>query len=246
MIEMAQVEKWYGDFHALKGVSLSVGHGEILALIGPSGGGKSTVMRVLARLENFQAGSIRIGGEMLPVDGPVRRGTAGKVGVVFQGIHLFPHLSVLENVTLAPIRAGKMAADDARKLARELLEQVGVADQSDKFPAALSGGQQQRVAIARALATRPDILVLDEPTSALDPERVAETARLIKALAKKGDLTALVITHELAFAREVADRIAFLEEGQILEIFQAGQAPSHPRIVGYLKGMLQGFGAPSV
>jgi ABC-type polar amino acid transport system ATPase subunit len=233
-IEMSEVEKWYGNFQVLKRISLDIARGEVLAVIGPSGGGKTTLMRVLAQLESFQKGSIRIGDQALAAGQIRNRVLGGKVGVVFQGIHLFPHLSVLDNVTVAPTRAGKMDVKEAEQLAHELLDKVGVPDQAGKRPHALSGGQQQRVAIARALAMQPDILILDEPTSALDPERVLETARLVSTLAKSGNLTALVITHGMGFAREIADRIAFLEDGKIIEVFNAKEQPSHPRVEAYL------------
>ncbi|HSM54955.1 MAG TPA: amino acid ABC transporter ATP-binding protein [Candidatus Sulfomarinibacteraceae bacterium] len=210
------VHKWYGDFHALRGLSLTVHPGEVIVIIGPSGSGKSTFIRTLNRLEEHQAGEIVIDGI------PLNRNTRNvaeirrEVGMVFQQFNLFPHLTALQNVTLAPMKVRKWTKKKATEVAMRWLERVGIPEQADKYPAQLSGGQQQRVAIARALAMEPKVLLFDEPTSALDPEMIKEVLDVMRDLAEAG-YTMLVVTHEMGFARSVADRIIFMDFGEIVE-----------------------------
>lgn len=210
------VHKWYGDFHALKGFSLTVKSGEVIVIIGPSGSGKSTFIRTLNRLEEHQQGEIIIDGILLSHDvrniAEIRR----EVGMVFQQFNLFPHLTVLENVTLAPIHVRKWTRVRAEEIAMKWLTRVGIPEQALKYPGQLSGGQQQRVAIARTLAMEPKILLFDEPTSALDPEMIKEVLDVMRDLAKAG-YTILAVTHEMGFAREVADRVIFMASGEIVE-----------------------------
>lgn len=210
------VQKWYGDFHALKGVSLTVKKGEVIVIIGPSGSGKSTFIRTLNRLEEHQEGDIIVEGITLSHDirniAEIRR----EVGMVFQQFNLFPHLTVLENVTLAPIHVRKWTRDHAEERAMRWLERVGIPEQANKYPGQLSGGQQQRVAIARTLTMEPNILLFDEPTSALDPEMIKEVLDVMRDLAEEG-YTILAVTHEMGFAREVANRVIFMDAGQIVE-----------------------------
>lgn len=210
------VHKWYGDFHALKGVSLNVKPGEVIVIIGPSGSGKSTFIRTINRLEEHQSGDIIVDGIRLSRDvrniAEIRR----EVGMVFQQFNLFPHLTVLENVTLAPIQVRKWSRERAEEVALKWLTRVGIPEQAKKYPGQLSGGQQQRVAIARALAMEPKILLFDEPTSALDPEMIKEVLDVMRDLARAG-YTILAVTHEMGFAREVADRVIFMDGGLIVE-----------------------------
>ena len=210
------VQKWYGDFHALKGVSLTVKKGEVIVIIGPSGSGKSTFIRTINRLEEHQEGDIIVEGITLSHDirniAEIRR----EVGMVFQQFNLFPHLTVLENVTLAPIHVRKWSRDHAEERGMHWLERVGIPEQANKYPGQLSGGQQQRVAIARTLTMEPKILLFDEPTSALDPEMIKEVLDVMRDLAKEG-YTILAVTHEMGFAREVAHRVIFMDAGQIVE-----------------------------
>ena len=210
------VQKWYGDFHALKGVSLEVKSGEVIVILGPSGSGKSTFIRTLNRLEEHQGGDIIVDGITLSYDvrniAEIRR----EVGMVFQQFNLFPHLTVLENVTLAPIHVRKWSREKAEEVAMKWLTRVGIPEQANKYPGQLSGGQQQRVAIARTLAMEPNILLFDEPTSALDPEMIKEVLDVMRDLAREG-YTILAVTHEMGFAREVADRIIFMDNGEIVE-----------------------------
>ncbi|HEY62684.1 MAG: amino acid ABC transporter ATP-binding protein [Anaerolineales bacterium] len=210
------VHKWYGDFHALRGISMEVQRGEVIVIFGPSGSGKSTFIRTLNRLEEHQQGTIIVGGIELSHDVRNIEKVRMETGMVFQQFNLFPHLSVLTNITLAPIWVRKWPKDKAEKIAMELLERVGIPEQAQKFPAQLSGGQQQRVAIARALAMQPKIMLFDEPTSALDPEMIKEVLDVMVELAKSG-MTMLVVTHEMSFARAVADRMYFFDEGLIIE-----------------------------
>ncbi len=211
------VHKWYGDFEALKGVDLTVKTGEAIVIIGPSGSGKSTFIRCMNRLEEHQEGRIIIDGIELTHDlrniTEIRR----EVGMVFQQFNLFPHLTVLENITLAPINVRKWTRDRAEELAMKWLTRVGIPEQADKYPGQLSGGQQQRVAIARCLTMQPKILLFDEPTSALDPEMIKEVLDVMRDLAHEG-YTIVAVTHEMGFAREVADRIIFMDGGQIVEV----------------------------
>ncbi|MFZ0546842.1 MAG: amino acid ABC transporter ATP-binding protein [Candidatus Promineifilaceae bacterium] len=211
-----EVRKWYGDFEALRGISLEVKQGEVIVIIGPSGSGKSTFIRTMNRLEEHQEGDIIVDGITLSHDvrniAEIRR----EVGMVFQQFNLFPHLTVLENITLAPINVRKWGRDHAEEVAMKWLTRVGIPEQANKYPGQLSGGQQQRVAIARTLSMEPKILLFDEPTSALDPEMIKEVLDVMRDLAQEG-YTILAVTHEMGFAREVADRVIFMDAGQIVE-----------------------------
>ncbi len=210
------VHKWYGEFHALRGITTSVSRGEVVVIFGPSGSGKSTFIRTINRLEEHQRGDIIVDGIELTSDirniDAIRR----DVGMVFQSFNLFPHLSVMSNITLAPIKVRKVPAEEAEQTALELLQRVGIEEQADKYPAQLSGGQQQRVAIARALAMQPNVMLFDEPTSALDPEMIKEVLDVMRELAQSG-MTMLVVSHEMGFAREVADRMMMFDEGVLVE-----------------------------
>ncbi len=217
LIEIVHVDKFFGDFQALRDVNVQVAEQEVVVIIGPSGSGKSTLIRCINRLEEHDAGRILVDGIELSNDirniAEIRRET----GMVFQSFNLFPHLSVLDNVTLAPRKVRKLSRSKADALGMELLEQVKIPEQARKFPGQLSGGQQQRVAIARALAMKPKVMLFDEPTSALDPEMINEVLDTMKDLAR-GGMTMMVVTHEMGFAREVADRVVFMEAGQIVEV----------------------------
>jgi general L-amino acid transport system ATP-binding protein len=210
------VHKWFDEFHALRGINMEVQQGEVIVIFGPSGSGKSTFIRTLNRLEVHQNGQIIIDGIELSHDVRNIEKIRMETGMVFQQFNLFPHLSVLQNITLAPSWVRKWSKDKAEEVARQLLERVGIPEQADKFPGQLSGGQQQRVAIARALAMQPKIMLFDEPTSALDPEMIKEVLDVMVELAKSG-MTMLVVTHEMGFARAVADRMYFFDEGLIVE-----------------------------
>ena len=216
LIEIADVNKYYGTNHVLKNINLSVGKGEVVILLGPSGSGKSTLCRTINRLETITSGSITIDGEELPAEGRALARLRAEVGMVFQSYNLFAHKTILDNVTLGPRRIRKMPKSDAEAEAKKLLAKVGVDSQAHKMPAELSGGQQQRVAIARALAMKPKVMLFDEPTSALDPEMVNEVLDTMVSLAKEG-MTMIVVTHEMGFARKAADRIVFLADGEIIE-----------------------------
>lgn len=240
MIEFQNVHKHYGTLHVLQDINLTVGQGEVVVVCGPSGSGKSTLIRTINRLEPIDGGRILVDG--LPVDDPGRGLAALRrdIGFVFQQFNLYPHLSVLDNITLAPRRLAGIARDQAERDALALLDQVGLADKRDRFPAQLSGGQQQRVAIARALALKPRILLFDEPTSALDPEMIGEVLAVMKSLAHHG-ITMMVVTHEMGFAREVADRVVFVDHGRILETAQPDDffaRPQHPRARAFLQQLL--------
>jgi general L-amino acid transport system ATP-binding protein len=210
------VHKWYGDFEALRGISLDVKKGEVIVILGPSGSGKSTFIRCINRLEEHQEGTIVVNNTLLNYDvrniAEIRR----EVGMVFQQFNLFPHLTVMENVTLAPIHVRKWSRDHAEEAAMKWLTRVGIPEQAEKYPGQLSGGQQQRVAIARALTMEPEIMLFDEPTSALDPEMISEVLDVMRDLAKSG-YTILAVTHEMGFARTVADRVIFMDYGKIVE-----------------------------
>ena len=239
-IRMIGVNKWYGEFHVLRDVDLEVAAGEKIVLCGPSGSGKSTLIRCINRLEAHQAGRIVVDGveltDSLRSVEEVRR----EVGMVFQHFNLFPHLTVLENCTLAPINVRKIPKAEAEAQALHYLEKVRIAEQADKYPVQLSGGQQQRVAIARALCMKPKIMLFDEPTSALDPEMVKEVLDTMATLAREG-MTMMVVTHEMGFARQVADRVIFMDQGQIVEIAPPEQffsAPRHERAQAFLKQIL--------
>lgn len=216
IIQCEGVHKWFGEFHALKGIDIQVKQGEVIVIFGPSGSGKSTFIRTLNRLEEHQKGQIVIDGIELSHDVRNIEKIRTETGMVFQQFNLFPHLSVIQNITLAPIWVRKWPKDKAERVAMELLERVGIPEQAFKFPGQLSGGQQQRVAIARALAMQPKIMLFDEPTSALDPEMIKEVLDVMIELAKSG-MTMLVVTHEMGFARAVSDRMYFFDEGLIVE-----------------------------
>ena len=241
MITMAGVEKWYGDFKALTNINLEVRSGEKIVLCGPSGSGKSTLIRCINRLEPIQGGRIVVDGVELGNDAKsvdaVRRGA----GMVFQQFNLFPHMTVLENCTLSPLRTRGLKKDEAVALARKYLARVHILDQAEKYPAQLSGGQQQRVAIARALCMEPKVMLFDEPTSALDPEMVKEVLDTMVELAQDG-MTMIVVTHEMGFARQVADRVIFMASGEIVEEAppqEFFQAPKHERTRKFLGEILR-------
>ena len=227
VIELRNVDKFYGDFQALAGVSMALGPSERVVICGPSGSGKSTLVRCINRLEEHSAGQIFVNGEELGNRKTDLRKVRMKVGMVFQQFNLFPHLSVLENLTIGPVRVRRLARSRATELARELLERVNIADQAEKFPAQLSGGQQQRVAIARALCMEPDVMLFDEPTSSLDPEMVNEVLAVMTDLAESG-MAMICVTHEMGFARRVADRMIFMDEGEIIESAPAEKFFTHP------------------
>ena len=216
LVVLKDVNKHYGDMHALKQVNMTVGKGEVVVLIGPSGSGKSTLIRTINRLETITDGTITIDGVVLPEEGKGLAKLRSDVGMVFQSFNLFAHKTILENVTLGPIKVRGMKKADADAKAMELLKRVGVDHQAAKYPAQLSGGQQQRVAIARSLAMEPKVMLFDEPTSALDPEMINEVLDVMVELAKAG-MTMVVVTHEMGFARKAADRVVFLADGQIVE-----------------------------
>ncbi|SFN73977.1 amino acid ABC transporter ATP-binding protein, PAAT family [Mycetocola miduiensis] len=216
LVVMDGVNKHYGELHVLKDINTSVARGEVVVVIGPSGSGKSTLCRAINRLETIDAGTISIDGKKLPEEGADLAHLRADVGMVFQSFNLFAHKTVLENVTLAPLKVKKMSKKDATERAMTLLERVGVANQANKMPAQLSGGQQQRVAIARSLAMSPKLILMDEPTSALDPEMINEVLDVMVGLAKEG-MTMIVVTHEMGFARKAADRVLFMADGEIVE-----------------------------
>ena len=216
LVELVDVNKHFGDLHVLKDINLEVRRGEVVVIIGPSGSGKSTLCRTINRLETIDSGTIRVDGKALPQEGKELARLRADVGMVFQSFNLFAHRSVLDNVTLGPVKARGMKKADAEKQALAFLERVGVQNQAQKLPAALSGGQQQRVAIARSLAMSPKVMLFDEPTSALDPEMINEVLDVMVALAKDG-MTMIVVTHEMGFARRAADRVVFMADGQIAE-----------------------------
>ncbi|MAQ58147.1 MAG: amino acid ABC transporter ATP-binding protein [Chloroflexi bacterium] len=216
IIHAENVDKWFGNFQALKGVSADIAEGEVVVVLGPSGSGKSTFIRCINQLEEHEAGVIVVDGIEINDDSRNLQKIRSEVGMVFQQFNLFPHLTVLDNVALAPRKVKKMPKKDAEELAMAGLTRVGIPEQATKFPTQLSGGQQQRVAIARALAMQPKIMLFDEPTSALDPEMIKEVLDVMRELAESG-MTMIVVTHEMGFAREVADRFLFFAEGQIVE-----------------------------
>ncbi|NMH95857.1 amino acid ABC transporter ATP-binding protein [Pseudonocardia acidicola] len=216
MIRMAGVDKHFGDLHVLRGINLEVDRGQVVVVLGPSGSGKSTLCRTINRLEPVDNGVIEVDGRALPAEGKDLARLRADVGMVFQSFNLFAHKTILENVTLAPIKVRRTGKADAEKRALELLDRVGIANQRDKYPAQLSGGQQQRAAIARALAMRPKVMLFDEPTSALDPEMVNEVLDVMTGLAREG-MTMLVVTHEMGFARRAAHRVIFMSDGEIVE-----------------------------
>jgi general L-amino acid transport system ATP-binding protein len=221
------VQKWFGDFHALKGIDMDVEKGEVIVIFGPSGSGKSTFIRTINRLEEHQKGDIVVDGIELTHDVRNIAAIRSEIGMVFQQFNLFPHLSVIQNITLAPIWVRKWPKKQAEEIGMQLLERVGIPEQADKFPAQLSGGQQQRVAIARALAMQPKIMLFDEPTSALDPEMIKEVLDVMVELARSG-MTMLVVTHEMGFAKAVADRMYFFDAGLVVESGTPTQIFEHP------------------
>ncbi|MET9801046.1 amino acid ABC transporter ATP-binding protein [Streptomyces sp. NPDC006368] len=216
LIELRDVNKYFGQLHVLQDISLTVGRGEVVVVIGPSGSGKSTLCRTINRLETIESGTITLDGKTLPDEGKALAGLRADVGMVFQSFNLFAHKTVLENISLAPIKVRKHGRDDADRRSRELLDRVGLAGQAEKYPAQLSGGQQQRVAIARALAMDPKVMLFDEPTSALDPEMINEVLEVMRQLARDG-MTMVVVTHEMGFARSAANRVVFMADGRIVE-----------------------------
>lgn len=228
LVELTAVNKHFGALHVLKDINLTVDKGEVLVVIGPSGSGKSTLCRTINRLEPIDSGSITLDGTTLPEEGKALAKLRADVGMVFQSFNLFAHKSILDNVTLGPIKVRGLKPAEAKKQAMDLLERVGVANQATKLPAQLSGGQQQRVAIARALAMRPKVLLFDEPTSALDPEMVNEVLDVMIALAKEG-MTMVVVTHEMGFARRAADRVVFMSDGEIIEQATPDDFFDHPK-----------------
>jgi glutamate transport system ATP-binding protein len=213
---MSGVDKWFGELHVLQDIDLSIDRGEVVVVIGPSGSGKSTLCRTINRLEPIDSGEITIDGQRRPEEGRALARLRADVGMVFQSFNLFAHKTILENVTLGPIKVRKKSKADAEQRARQLLDRVGVSAQADKYPAQLSGGQQQRVAIARALAMDPKVMLFDEPTSALDPEMISEVLDVMVALARDG-MTMVVVTHEMGFARRAANRVVFMDGGRIVE-----------------------------
>ena len=239
IITMEKVRKRFGAFEALRGIDLDVAEGEVVCIIGPSGSGKSTLIRCINLLETYDEGRIAV--EEIEVRaGKSLQAVRREVGMVFQSFNLFPHLTVLKNVMLAPMRVRRLSAADAETRARELLKRVGISEQAEKYPAQLSGGQQQRVAIARALAMEPKVLLFDEPTSALDPEMVGEVLDVMRSLARTG-VTMIVVTHEMGFARQVGDRVLFMDGGLIVESGTPQQLFDHPqeeRTRAFLKAIL--------
>jgi glutamate transport system ATP-binding protein len=216
LVVLDHVDKWFGELHVLQDINLSVKRGEVVVVIGPSGSGKSTLCRAINRLETIDKGSITLDGQPLPQEGKALANLRAEVGMVFQSFNLFAHKTILENVTLGPIRVRKQDKAEAEATAKQLLDRVGVGHQAAKYPAQLSGGQQQRVAIARALAMQPKVMLFDEPTSALDPEMIKEVLDVMIDLAK-GGMTMIVVTHEMGFARTAADRVLFMSDGAIAE-----------------------------
>jgi glutamate transport system ATP-binding protein len=216
MVRVAGVNKHFGDLHVLRDIDLEVARGEVVVVLGPSGSGKSTLCRAINRLEPVDGGTVEIDGELLPAEGKDLARLRADVGMVFQQFNLFAHMTILDNVTLAPLKVRGTAKAEAEERARALLDRVGIGNQSEKYPAQLSGGQQQRVAIARALAMEPKVMLFDEPTSALDPEMVGEVIDVMAGLAKDG-MTMIVVTHEMGFARRAAHRVVFMSDGEIVE-----------------------------
>lgn len=240
MIEFRNVNKWFGDFHVLKNINESVEKGEVLVICGPSGSGKSTLVRCVNRLEDIDQGEIAINDDIITDKNYDLNKLRSEIGIVFQQFNLYPHLTVLKNITLAPTKVKKIAKDEAEATALRLLDRVGIGNQAHKYPVELSGGQQQRVAIARALAMKPQIMLFDEPTSALDPEMINEVLNVMKDLAREG-MTMLCVTHEMGFAREVADRVIFMDHGEILERGTPEHFfsnPEHERTQAFLREIL--------
>jgi len=240
MITFKEVDKWFKDLHVLKNIDLHVNQGEVVVVCGPSGSGKSTLIRTINNLEPIDKGNLVVDGVDLSDKKADINKLRAEIGMVFQQFNLYPHLSVLKNITLAPIKIRKMSKNDAEDQAFALLERVGLSEKKDAYPTQLSGGQQQRVAIARALAMKPRIMLFDEPTSALDPEMIGEVLQVMKDLAQSG-MTMMVVTHEMGFAREVSDRVIFMDYGEILEEAQPEEFfkhPKHERAQQFLKEIL--------
>ena len=239
MIDIKGLKKAFGENEVLKGIDLSIEAKEVVVIIGPSGSGKSTLLRCMNYLEQPTAGLVTVDG--IPLDGEAHiNKVREEVGMVFQRFNLFPHMTVLENIMLAPMKVKKIARAEAEKTARELLSRVGLAEKADSYPPQLSGGQQQRVAIARALAMHPKVMLFDEPTSALDPEMVGEVLDVMKKLARQG-MTMVVVTHEMGFAREVGNRVLFMDDGKILEQGSPDEIfnhPQNPRLKDFLSKVL--------
>lgn len=217
LVELSGVNKYFGPLHVLRDIDMDVKHGEVVVLIGPSGSGKSTLCRTINRLETIDSGTVSIDGTPLPAEGRQLAELRSDVGMVFQHFNLFAHLSVIENITLGPIKVRRQNKTEARERARQLLERVGLSEKENSYPAQLSGGQQQRVAIARGLAMDPKLMMFDEPTSALDPEMINEVIDVMQDLAREG-MTMVVVTHEMGFARRAANRVAFMADGEIVEV----------------------------
>ncbi|HZM79191.1 MAG TPA: amino acid ABC transporter ATP-binding protein [Candidatus Limnocylindrales bacterium] len=241
LIELDSVNKWFGSLHVLRDINLTVDRGEVVVVIGPSGSGKSTLCRAINRLETIDKGTIRFDGRLLPEEGKALAKLRSEVGMVFQSFNLFSHLTILDNVTLGPIKVRRESKEVARDRGMALLERVGIADQASKHPAQLSGGQQQRAAIARALAMQPKAMLFDEPTSALDPEMVGEVLDVMTSLAAEG-MTMIVVSHEMGFARHAARRVVFMADGELVE--QAAPAeffsnPTSERARDFLSKVLQ-------
>jgi glutamate transport system ATP-binding protein len=228
LVVMENVNKWFGDLHVLQDIDLTVDRGEVLIVIGPSGSGKSTLCRTINRLEPIDSGTISIDGVPLPEEGKALARVRTDIGMVFQSFNLFAHKTVIQNVTLGPIKVRGLSKQQARERAMALLERVGIADKADRYPAEISGGQQQRAAIARALAMEPKLMMFDEPTSALDPEMIQEVLEVMEELAAE-DITMLVISHEMGFARRAARRVAFMDEGRIVELASPDEFFDHPK-----------------
>ena len=234
-VQFHLVDKWFGEFQALKKINLSVSQGEIVVICGPSGSGKSTLIRCINGLESYHSGQVKV------FDNADLANQKGKVGMVFQHFHLFPHLSVIENLMIAPLRTLKLSKDEAKKRAKHFLKRVKIADQANKYPVQLSGGQQQRVAIARSLCMMPQVMLFDEPTSALDPEMINEVLDVMSELAQEG-MTMICVTHEMGFAKKVADRIVFMDQGEIIEVATPEKLftePAHPRTKAFLNQILK-------
>ena len=228
LVVLDHVDKWFGELHVLQDINLAIKRGEVVVVIGPSGSGKSTLCRAINRLETIDKGTISLDGQPLPAEGKALANLRAEVGMVFQSFNLFAHKTILENVTLGPIKVRGVAKDEAETKARQLLDRVGVAHQAEKYPAQLSGGQQQRVAIARALAMEPKVMLFDEPTSALDPEMIKEVLDVMVDLAE-GGMTMVVVTHEMGFARTAANRVVFMSDGRIVEENQPEEFFTNPQ-----------------
>jgi glutamate transport system ATP-binding protein len=240
LIVVEQVDKWFGDLHVLQSIDLTVDRGEVVVVIGPSGSGKSTLCRCINRLEPIDRGRILVDGQPLPAEGKALAKLRADVGMVFQSFNLFAHKTVLENVTLGPIKARGLKKTEAKERAMTLLERVGIADKADRYPAEISGGQQQRAAIARSLAMEPKVMLFDEPTSALDPEMIKEVLDVMVELAEEGT-TMLVVSHEMGFARSAARRVVFMDEGRIVEVAPPDRfftAPESTRAKDFLSKVL--------